>query len=256
MKRILALITVFSLALSLSGCCFPVTILEALTRPVQSVKEPLYRPTDATEDYYEPTEPDFFYEPTEAEPETTAPLYEGDPVGTVIDYSRTIVPQGGTTYLTHHYVKCPFIRIESADAQRINDEVHATCNEAVVTLENYAEEDYIYMVDYMVTNQNGILSIIMDYSISTHYGGLWSSYEAYFFNCHTGEELTFDQYLDELDLTLDQVYEAIEASDAVYTDNYIVKWAAMDDYQTYLLLESYDFMDEEALFTLEYSILD
>lgn len=177
------------------------------------------------------------------------------PVETVIDYSRKIVPQGGSTYLTHHTVRCPALTATSADALAINREIYANCSKAVEILKNYKEEDYIFMYDYYVAAHDGIVAVIMEYALSNHYGGVFADYAVYYFDTNTGKQLTFDQYMKVLKIDPQAMVWAIDTSGLYLTENYTIHWAATDETHTYIFIESPDVLDGFFLLKRDVSIL-
>ena len=237
MKKLLILTMVFVLTASLCACSLPLDKIFQ-TKPHQ---------TGATE------------ETGSGEPEETPaenPVEAAEPVKTVIDYTREIVPQGGTTILTHHYVKCPALTAETEDAKVINKEIYDVCAKAVDTLESFAEEDYIYTLSYQAFSYGGAVALIMDLSVSNHYGSVFPAHKVYYYDTATGKQLTYEQYRDALGFTEEQLRQVLATDSWVGSMEYDILWAAVDGEKTGIMAKSPEFMDDTCLFILETSVVN
>ena len=236
MKKLLSTVMLLALAWNLCACCF---CLPKTGTPAPELISP--EETDAPDEI--PAESLIFPSVD------TSTLVE-----TAIDYSREIVPQGGTTYLTHHTVKCPALTDQSPAAQEINRDMYDICADAVSTLMNYEEGDYIYHVSYQSYIRNGIVAIVLDMSVSTHYGGVFPAYKAYYYDAFTNEKLTYAQYAERLSIEESQLREVLDSSNMVGTADYDILWAAADGEKTGVMAQSMDFMDEFCFFIVDTSI--
>ncbi len=253
MKKLLALILSLSLCISLNACmCIPANLIGSL-RP--GIQEPALMPTDASQaPTMAPTaatEPVEATEPTEAPPEVLPTAA----VETVIDYTRKITDMGGTTTLTHHTVRCPALAFDTPDARFINQEMYEICHDAVQTLENYQEGEFIYLVDYTAFQHKDLIAIVLNLTVSLHYGAVMPSYRIYYYNAATGEQLFYEDYLNALNITEDQIRQLLDNSGLCYTTDYSISWAAMDASTTYIMARSPEFMDDQASFIVEDSLV-
>lgn len=232
-----------SLILSLCGCSI-------LTNTKSRNKKSATRPTVSSHSTTEAT--------TEPSTEATQPPYSVEnPVETVIDYTREIVPKSGsTTILTHHKVRCPALTADTKDAREINAELYDICNDVVEELKNYQDDEYIYELDYCVTNYNGIVALVMKLGASNYYGGVMLSHKEYFFNANTGKRMTFQEYQSTLDIPMDEVQRLVGSHILTHTSNYTVLWVAADKTQTYVMISSPDTMDGFLFASLNKSVLN
>lgn len=184
------------------------------------------------------------------------PSQKEPPVVTVIDYRREIAQQSDTGVLTHHTVQCPALTSESADAQRINQEIYTMYSGSVETLENYAEGEYIYLLGYIACDYNGVVALILDLSVGLDYGGVYPLYEVYYFDTNTEKQLSYQEYLSALHITKEELVQAINGSGMLDTTDYTVQWAAADESRTYVMIESMDVLDGSALVTIDGSVVN
>lgn len=248
MKKLLALILSLSLCISLNACmCIPADLIGSL-RP--GIKAPAPMPTDAPQ------------APTIAPTEATEPIQSSvetlptAAVETVIDYSRKITDMGGTTTLTHHTVRCPALAFDTPDARFINQEMYELCHDAVQTLENYQEGEYIYLVDYTAFQHDDLIAIVLNLTVGLHYGALMPSHRIYYYDAATGDQLFYEDYIDALNITEDQIRQLLDDSGLCYTTDYAISWAAMDTSTTLIMARSPEFMDDQAIFIVEDSLLN
>lgn len=244
MKKILSLVLLSALVFSLSACCIP---LDKILPSQGKEQETLDTQPDNTE----------IAPPVDAPTEVAPPIPGEIPlVTTVIDYSREIVSQGGTTVLTHHTIKCPALSAETEDAKAINQEIYELCSDAVTTLENFEEEDYIYHVTYTPFIYNDVVALLIDMSVSNHYGSVFPAYRAYFYDFASGKKLTYAEYQGLLGFTEEDLRQVLSSDSWLSSIEYDILWAAVDADKTGVMAQSMEFMDEFCLFIKEDSVFD
>lgn len=243
MKKILSAVLILSLAVSLCACRIPLDKLFSGFGIMGKEEAPTLQQTDPATENPEDTAPEA--------PVDTLPI-----VTTVIDYSREIVSQGGTTVLTHHTVVCPALTAETEDAKAFNQEIYEIYNNAVTTLENYEEGEYIYHMDYRSYEYNGAVALVMNMSASNHFGSVFPAYRVFFYDTAAGKEVTYLEYQELLGYTNEDLRRVLSSDSWLSSIDYDIIWSAVDGETTAVMAQSMDFMDDFCLYVMEESVFD
>lgn len=201
--------------------------------------------------------------PTATESASDREAQVTEPVVLVQEYAKPYIPytyEGGLVGQSafDHLIRIPALSSDSADAQRINQEIYLNCQEAIETLEANAEEEVIYRIDYICKAHNGIVGLMMDYTVGYQSSEMCPAYTFYFFDTNRGVALTFDEYLQALGMTQNGVLDALRASGAVAPE-YLggaPEYLIVDETGTVLKVLAEESLHGFVLLETDYSVLE
>lgn len=130
------------------------------------------------------------------------------PVKTVLEYTQqTIVPSWAyDSTATPHSIECPALNADTTAAIAINDAIYTKATSMLDSIKSSEDEDgYIYQLSYEYTDYNGIVALLVKRSYAIYCSEWVYMYDVYYYDFGAGKQLSSEEYLRTLGITMDQV---------------------------------------------------
>lgn len=120
------------------------------------------------------------------------------------------------SYYPDHFIILPKINISSYSATAFNNKIYDRVSFYIDALKNNSEDSALYYIDYIAAEVNGYIGIRINYKIGWQMSEYLEFYSGYYYDINNDRELTYEEYLDALEVDFDKLTAELDKKIGYY----------------------------------------